>query len=451
MDPRRGMQKLLALTNDEYRHGIVWWTANTPEGTLIILGIGTADSPAGGSSWSYPLTDPEGSLVSAQPHRFVQLRVELKTAISSCTPALRAVHFERDTLSFLWPGVSGYFGTPPIVLTAGRSLGCSHRIVVPIEKADWQLKRPVLISRDLRVRFVSGKIRLTHVSGFTDGKFDDNGHFSVEGTVEDVEGNGRFVEIITSMPANDETSKLEARERCFSVLGLLALTAGEQILGQRLYEESFSYNGQQGCEEGVVPIPIRSVVPRMISEDEILEFTSAVVPHDQHYRTSLNLALRWYHIGLTSQSTIEALLAFFVAVEVVVSTFSRLTLGKIETELSKRINEFLKHAKPRPSKEILHFIRESIAEVPLQIRFDTYRSRSGIADQRNVLAKFGELKRLRNDIAHGRRTAVEEAQAYAARELLEAILRHELGITSNPAKEWPRVFSAAIRYRLVRS
>lgn len=93
---------------------------------------------------------------------------------------------------------------------------------------------------------------------------------------------GPFIEIIVSSAVHSDSARAQARERCFSIIGLLALIIGEQLLNGPIYEETFFYDETDDLEHGVVDIPIRAVVPRSVHANEISQFLEAATFDSNH-------------------------------------------------------------------------------------------------------------------------------------------------------------------------
>jgi hypothetical protein len=105
----------LILTAEEYSRGFIDFDAVLPEGCTVELWTKTADQPGETAEWTGPYSVPEGAKVLSQPKRYMQLKIGMHRGEDPTkSPILKKVRWERDGVTFIWPGPTGYFYGPPV-------------------------------------------------------------------------------------------------------------------------------------------------------------------------------------------------------------------------------------------------------------------------------------------------------------------------------------------------
>ncbi len=243
----------MILTAEEYIRGYIDFDAALPEGCAIELWTKTADYTGEESEWAGPYTNPDGSKVLSPPKSMIQLCVRLSRGDDpSQTPILNKVRWERDGRTCIWPGAAGFVGNPG-ALVLGRDYGVSYRLVFQSLRATWP-EALVIIGRNIRIRFWKGSLEGHKIVGFHDAEPTPEGNLSVEGSIEEAEVEGDMVEVLATIPGNNEEQvKEEAKNHVESIVGLLALCYGEQILGQPIFSEYYYSSGRRhnNSERGI--------------------------------------------------------------------------------------------------------------------------------------------------------------------------------------------------------
>ena len=413
----------MILTAEEYARGFIDFEAILPKDCIVELWTRTAEEPVGEAEWTGPYSTPEGNKVLSPPKRYMQLRVELKRGDDlTKTPVLKKVRWERDGITFIWPGPSGFNG-PPGPLSLGRDYGVSYRLVFQPQRALWS-EPFVIIKPKSRIRFCKGGVRGHKISGFRDAEPTSEGIFSVEGTIEEVEAEGDLVEVLATIPGNyEEQAKEEARNHAESVVGLLALCFGEQILGKTIFAEYY-FSGATG-EQGEIHVPVKHLVQVTIEnklasviDDTLVDFQNSTIG------ASIGIALRWYATGLNSDAPIDAYISYFVGLEALASGyFASLDPKPVRREYDQ-LNNYLAGARPTINHELRDIVLSRMADFPLSLKFNGYWKRR-FSHETLESREFSKLNRLRNELLHGRVRSVTSQQVDTAKTLLEKSLARE--------------------------
>jgi len=297
---------------------------------------------------------------------------------------------------------------------------------------------------------VKGKLNGFKVTGFDEATLNEDGRPVVQGKVEDVEVEGDLVEVLVTVPAKDEfEGKERARDLCYSTLGLLALSFGQQIVGDQVFEDYF-FSGPEE-EEGEISIPfnapfsaVAKVAGSMAAETDIalanLSSTDLL--------PSVSLALRWYYKGLTSSFPTDAFISHFIGIETIANGHFAGIIPPPKREEYSALSEYFSKASPRIDNKLRDVVLERVADFPLAAKFQRYwKARFGNIGKSET-SRFRSLNVLRNDVLHGRVTLVEHRYMSQARELLERMLARELSVGEATLRTHsePRIHSAVLRY-----
>ena len=416
----------MILTVEEYARGFIDYDAVLPEGCTVELWTRTADEPEDEAEWNGPYSTPEGTKVLSAPKPYMQLRVGLKRGDDPTkTPILNKVRWERDGKTFIWPGPSGFNG-PPGPLSLGRDYGVSYRLVFQPQRAGWP-EPFVIIGHRTRIRFWKGGIKGHKISGFHDAEPTPEGTFSVEGAVEEVEAEGDIVELLATIPGhNEEEAKEGAKNHVESVVGLLALCFGEQILGKPIFAEYY-FSGATG-EGGHIHVPVKHLVEISIKRelaslaDEPLAklYYSTIGP-------SIGMALRWYAAGLNSDSPVDTYIACFISLEALASGYFASIDPKPVREEYAQLKKYFTEARPSIDHKLRDIVLSRMADFPLSMKFDKYwKSRFG--QETRESSEFSKFNRLRSELLHGTARTVTSQQVNSVKTLLEKSLAKEFGI-----------------------
>jgi len=354
------------------------------------------------------------------------LRVDLKRGDDPTkTPILNKVRWERDGEAFIWPGPVGFNG-PPGRLSLGRDYGVSYRLVFQPQRASW-LEPLVIIGHRARIRFWKGGIKGHDISGFRDAQPTPEGTFWVEGAIEETEAEGDIVEVIATIPENyEEQAKQAAKNHVESVVGLLALCFGEQILGKPIFAEY--YFSRATGEQGDIHIPVKQLVEvsidknlACVADEPIASLYNSTTGH------SIGMALRWYAAGLNSDSPVDAYISYFIGLEALASGYFASIDPKPVREEYAQLEKYFTEARPTIDHRLRDIVLSRIADFPLSTKFEDYwKSRFG--HEARGGGEFSKLNRLRNKLLHGKERYVTSQQVNSVKTLLEKSLAKEFGL-----------------------
>jgi hypothetical protein len=420
----------LILTAEEYARGFIDFDADLPESCTVELWTKSADQPGEEAEWTGPYSTPEGAKVLSPPKEYIQLKVGLHTKDPTKSPVLKKVRWERDGNTAIWPGPTGYFYGPPGPLSLGRDYGISYRLVFRPQRAVWP-EPLVVITHQARVRFCKGGIKAFKISGFRHAEPTPEGTFSVEGAVEEVEVKGDVVEVLVTVPSDDEKqAKEEAKAQVESIVGLLALCFGEQISGEPVSADYFPdyYKSTAKGEGGHVPFSVKHLLEVSIDKNSALSFDAALAKlYESPIVDSINMALRWYTVGLSDESPVDAYIAYFIGLEALASGYFASISPKPVREEYSQLKEYFTKAQPKVSSRLKSIALNSIAEFWLTMKFEKYwKSRFNMETKES--RKFAEYNNIRGDILHGRTRVVTQDQWSSVKKLLEKLLAKELAL-----------------------
>jgi hypothetical protein len=285
----------------------------------------------------------------------------------------------------------------------------------------------VIVSRTARIRFWKSGVKGHKISGFHDAEPTSEGTFSVEGAVEEVEAEGDLVEVLTTVPGkNEEKAKEAAKTQAESVVGLLGLCFGEQILGKPIFADYY-FSAATG-EQGHIPVPVKHLLELTIDRNLALSVDEALRElRESSIGTSIGMGLRWYAAGLGSESPVDAFISYFVGLEALSSGYFASIDPKPVRKEYNQLQKYFKRAEPTIDNRLKDIVLGRIADFPLTMKFDIYwKSRFGHETRES--REFSNFNRLRSELLHGRVRTVTLQQANAVRALLEKSLAKEFGL-----------------------
>jgi hypothetical protein len=437
----------MILSAEEYSRGFIDFDAELPEGCTVNIWTSTTDNPSENKGeWNGPYYLPSGCKVGSAPKPYIGLRVELKRGDNpSKAPILKQVRWERDNRTFIWPGVQGFSG-PPGALVLGRDYGSSYRIVLKPKKAFWT-EPIILIENTVRVRFSKGKLRGLDISGFQDETSNPDGATSIIGTIEDKEVEGDLIEILATVPTDDESYGEEtAKTQVESITGLLSLCFGEQILGQKVFEDY--YFSKPSNEQGEVHVPVKQLPIQSVNFDSAIVVDKSLLKlEDSSLSVAISLALRWYAKGLMYESPVDQFIAYFIGLDALASGYFSTANPRPVREECIKFQKYLEKAQPKMSKELESIILERLKDFPLTQKFSYYWS-SHFNGETQLGGKFSKLNRHRGELLHGKAQSVTLDEINDAKTMLEKLLSRELGIENllKSRQEGPKILGAKIGY-----
>jgi len=441
----------LILTAEEYARGFIDFDAVLPEGCTVELWTRTADQHGDETEWTGPYSTPEGAKVLSPPKPYMQLCIGLKRGDDPTKmPILNKVRWECDGKTFIWPGPMGFNG-PPGPLSLGRDYGVSYRLVFQPQRADWA-EPFVIISHRTRVRFWKADVKGYDISGFYDAEPTSEGTFSVEGGVKEIEAEGDIVEVLVTVPGNnEEQAKETAKTQVESVVGLLALCLGEQILGKPIFADYYFSNATG--EQGDIHIPVKHLLELSIDKNLASPVEEALVGFPESpIGTSIGIALRWYAVGLNSESPVDAFIAYFVGLEALSSGFFASIDPKPIRKEHDQLKKYFAKAQPAIDHRLRDIALSRITDFPLSMKFEAYwKSCFGYMTRESK--EFPKLNRLRSELLHGSTRTVTSQQVDAVKTLLEKLLAKELGIEDlvSSHQSGPKLLELVLTYATVPS
>ena len=439
----------LILTAEEYERGFIDFDAILPHDCEVELWTRTTDQPTDDAEWTGPYITPTGAKVLSPPKPYMQLSFRLKRGDDPTkTPILKKVRWERDGQVFIWPGPMGFNG-PPSPFSLGRDYGVSYRLAFQPKRATWS--QPfVIINRTARIRFWKGGIKGHDISGFRNAEPTTEGTFSVEGGITEIEAAGDTIEVLVTVSEdNEERSKEIAKGQVESIVGLLALCFGEQILGKPIFADYY-FSNVKG-EQGTIPIPVKHLLALSIDKNLAVPVDEALAGlHGSTIGASIGMALRWYAAGLSSESPVDAFIAYFVGLLALCSgNFASIEPKPVRKEYNQ-LQKYFDKAQPKINTRLRDIVLDRIADFPLTMKFQTYwESRFGQMTRESN--QFSEYNRLRSRLFHGSVRTVTLQQIDSVKTLLEKSLAKEFGIDDlvRTRHSGPTLLELALTYATV--
>ena len=441
----------MILTAEEYARGFIDFDAVLPKDCGVSIWTMTADQPEDENQWTGPYSNPQGNKVFSPPKDFIQLRICLNRGEDPTkTPVLQKVRWERNGKTHIWPGPHGFNG-PPGPLSLGRDYGVSYRIVFKPKQVTWP-QSYIIIQPNLRVRFSKESIRINKVTGFKHATPDSDGKISVEGSIEDIEVKGDFIELLVTVPGDygDETKEV-AKAEVESAIGLLALCFGEQIIGEPVSAEY--YFGSATGEEGYTHVDVKHLVDISLGIDSAyLSEKPLSMLHSSLIRASVSMALRWYAAGLQNESLVDAYISYFVGLEALTSGYFASIDPKPVRKEYVQLTDYFTKAKPPIDSRLRGIVMDRISDFPLSIKFLEYW-KSRFYHDTIESRQFSSLNRLRSRLIHGSLMSVTLRDVNKVRSLLEKSLARELTIDEIIAarQSGPKLFDFALCYKTMPS
>lgn len=441
----------MILTAEEYARGFIDFDAVLPEGCTVELWTRTADQPGDNAEWTGPYTTPEGAKVLSPPKPYMQLSVELRRGDDPTkTPILNKVRWERGGEAFIWPGPVGFNG-PPGQVSLGRDYGVSYRLAFQPKRAGWS-EPFVIIWHRARIRFSKGGIKGHVISGFHNAEPTPKGSLWVEGSVKEVEADGDTVEVLVTVPGNnEEQAKEAAKTQVESVVRLLALCFGEQILGKPIFADYY-FTDATG-EQGHIHVPVKHLVELSIDKNLASLVDDALRGlHESQISASLGMALCWYAAGLDSESPADEFISYFVGLEALSSGyFASMKLKPVRTEYAE-LEKYFEEAQPVIDKGLKDIVLDRIADFPLTDKFNKYwQSRFSYTTRES--GEFPHLNHLRSELLHGSVRTITSQQVNTVKTLLEKLLAKEFGLGDfmNSRQSGPTLLELVLTYAVVPS
>lgn len=421
----------MRLTLEEYRCGILSWDLNSP----AVLRVCNAPEPRRERWWSEPLNDPKGSVLPfpLQPNGEIEVAAEDPTA-GDRPLRVRLERLANDEVeTVVW---EDSLEQPPVVLPLVPDYGHYHRLLVATPHLTW--------AAPCVVRGANAAIRFLLVAEERDVSVPVYAAGAVEGGLPE---RFRSERVCVARGQIDVIAPGDSEERAAidasAVLGLVALCLGDLaagvILGRYSYDVPRRSEGEWRHRAHVViePQAFSSMLrPIELVDLADLDLVDHVLPSlfpNGGITTNLArarcVALRSYERGVRAPSFLDKFLAFFMGIETIVRSCnpgsgppSPLARLSVEPRFTALLEEL------QPEYEGIGLIRvfgEMLSRRPIAEYFSSYATARDLAD---ASAQFGTVRRLRDDLVHGRPVSIGPEQAAEAKRLLVRLLKAELGL-----------------------
>jgi len=233
--------------------------------------------------------------------------------------------------------------------------------------------------------------------------------------------------VLATVPGSDAAQTREAANgQVESVVGLLALCFGEQILGNPVFADY--YFSEPTGEQGHIRVPVKHLIEVSIDKNFISPVAEALVclPNSP-ISASVGIALRWYVAGLSAESLVDRFIAFFIGLEALSSGYFATIEPKPVRKEYTQLERYFLRAQPAIDRRLRDILLSRIADFPLSMKFQAYwKSRFGSMTRESN--KFSSLNRLRSELLHGSIRNVSPQQVDAVKTLLEKLLSKEFGL-----------------------
>lgn len=399
----------MKLTAEEYCRGLISWKAE---------GFATVQTASGHDSFSRSLLNPAGSIVESLPAPARHIQFSPSTPATLLLPF--SVHWEivdnGQVVTRIWDNT-----LRESILIGAPNFGRFHRLVVEPRYLSW--------NDDMVFRVGEVIVRLTStVQGEASTPISEvhernTSAFEIE--VQTIERKGMFIEIIAPETAQS------AYDEAYTILGLLAVTVGEECVGNVVFSEDI-----EGTDKGTrfsVEVGRDFRMLRTVSsvDESAIDHGLSRTINRGIEKKALAIGLRWYEHDIRAVSPADNLLAFYVGLEALLDAFAN--AHRLASPLAKITRD-----------ESIPGLMASLVEVHGQAVVDRFLKRlqhdspsiidkaEFYAQKRNLgsefVARFRRAKKARDPLMHGSTSTVTREVANDARDALRLALRTELDI-----------------------
>ena len=172
--------------------------------------------------------------------------------------------------------------------------------------------------------------------------------------------------------------------------------------------------------------------------------------HESTVSASIGMALRWYAAGLSSESPVDAFIAYFIGLEALCSGYFASIEPKPVRKEYDQLRQYFEKAHPTINTRLRDIVLDRIADFPLTMKFETYwESRFGHKTRESN--QFPGFNRLRSRLFHGSERTVTLQQIDSVKTLLEKSLAKEFGIDDlvHTRHSGPTLLELALTYAAV--
>jgi hypothetical protein len=303
------------------------------------------------------------------------------------------------------------------------NLGKFHRVVVATSRLTWNEDVVILVG-DLIVRFASS-LQGERPSPIDEVHSGSLSHFTSEFAT--VSMSGKFIEVVAP-----ETNQLP-KDEAFTALGLIALVVGPSAVGEVVLDARVEHLALGTMHEVEIARDLRMSRPVRDEDTSVIDEGLQALDKNTRARRGVAVGLRWYEHGIRAGSDVDKHLAFFVGLETVLTTSTKAhgfksPIAKIVKD--QRLPDLLRslgvdHGDETVSRLLKRLNDPNPNIIDRVVFYQTLRRLDADFQQ-----EFKRLKRLRDDVMHGRTRDVDWRVPGRACEMLEKVLRIELGLAS---------------------
>jgi hypothetical protein len=289
-------------------------------------------------------------------------------------------------------------------------------------------------------RLVTGNIQ-GETSGGLNPVNSVDGKIALIGNQETVTATGRFIELVT--PGD---SPEQAELHAHSLLGLLALVLGQNVLGRVLFSEPWFT--EPATQLGVAMV-LGSEVPRQaaVNEFDRLDALIAEAIRDGQIERARLISLRWYERGFRAREPLDMLLSFYIGLESLVAAFYKARAPLPVEQQREEENQAILNQVRSLGKVVIARVSQRIRGASIREQFEHYAKSHGFAEAE--LANFAKIKKLRDDAVHGDPVDISSETAREAERLLRIMLKAEFDLTDTlPWEKNQVIFSLSAEFSL---
>ncbi len=419
----------MKLTAEEYQRGILYWNVT---GKLKIKTSSTL--PGEPPQWSDWLTEPQGSLMQTPGHSDVHFDVKADGPVDQARPIqLRLERCEHgEIVTMIWEGPQM---RPTYPLSRIPNHGTFHRLVVAVDALRWT-EDAIIRHGDIVVRLITGKVIGETPVGIASEEIQERTMVVTSSTLETIEREGYFIEVV----APGETPQA-AEQSCRAILGYVAVCLGENAIADVVFSEGTKATSEFQVWEAKLP-PFSTRFRQHTTEQQVLDldqrFSLILSPGAalSEIQTAYQVALRLYERGVRDSDPLDSFISFFFGVEALANAYADL-YGPIPEKQEKRdrLTELIKRLPQPVDKDTRTWLRQELHRTTLAENFKFFVNKHDW--EASLLEQFQGMKKLRDNISHGRLPNVELWQAEQAKGLLVRMLKAEFGLVTNDAKQHP--------------
>jgi hypothetical protein len=336
----------------------------------------------------------------------------------------------------IWEGVPN---GAPVILSHVPDYGNYHRLVVDAGFLGWDTDL-VFRYEGVLIRLVTGNIQ-GEASGGMKPEDTADGKITITGSQETVTANGRFIEVVTP----GETPE-QAELYAHSLLGLLAIALGQNVLGRIVFSEPWFT--EPAKQLGIATI-LGSEVPRQAAPDEFDPIDTLIEElfKDGQIERARLISLRWYERGFRAKEPLDMLLSFYIGLESLVAAYSKASAPLPVEEAREEENQAILKSVIPLGKAVIARVSQRIRGPSIREQFEHYAKNHGLGAAE--IAAFSKVKKLRDDAVHGDPVDTSPETARVAERLLRIMLKSEFQLTSVlPWEKNPVIYTMRVEFSL---